>query len=331
MKYTILLCVVLFLAAVQARANDGFGGIDATGLEFSRTAKVAMKSEDLFISLDKIRVSYVFENTSSEDVTGEVIFPLPPIPVDDLRHMDTNLPDDPDRENLVNFTVEVDGRKVTPKIERRALRHGRAAETGENIFGEDVTETLRRAGVPLTLNPERLHDVIDELPERSRQSLVRAKLLEVRDGWNGGKEYSYDWAIAIRYHWTQTFPAGAEVAVSHKYENYPPGGIWVWKHPATDDYQIVTEKLYCIDEATSKALTRCQLAYHIDYILRTANTWKGPIGSFRLTIDKGDPRNIVSLCATGVRKTGPTTFVIEKKNYTPEEDLRILIATPGNS
>lgn len=331
MKAVALYLALMLGAICRASANDGFGGIDAGGLEFSRTDKVAMKSEDLFISLDKIRVSYVFENTSSEDVSGEVIFPLPPIPVDDLRHMDMNLPDDPDRENLVNFTVEVDGRKLAPKIERRALRHSRAAGTGENIFGEDVTATLRRAGVPLTLNPERLHDVIDALPDHSRQSLVRAKLLEVRDGWNGRKEYSYDWAIAIRYHWTQTFPAGTEVAVSHKYENYPPGGIWVWKHPATEDYQTDSEKLYCIDEATSKALTRCRLAYHIDYILRTANTWKGPIGSFRLTIDKGDPRNVVSLCATGVKKTGPTTFVIEKKNYTPEEDLRILIATPGNS
>lgn len=330
MRTAILLSIALLAAAVHARANDGFGGIGAAGLEFSRTDKVAMKSEDLFISLEKIRVSYVFENTSSEDVTGEVIFPLPPIPVADLFYMDMNLPDDPDRENLVNFTVEEDGRKVAPKIERRALRHSRNAKTGENIFGEDVTETLRRAGVPLTLDPKRLHKAIDALPAHSRQSLVREGLLEVHDGLSEAKEYSYRWAIAIRYHWTQTFAAGAEVAVSHKYENYPPGGIWSWKHPATDDYHFMNERLYCIDEATSKALTRCQLAYHIDYILRTANTWKGPIGSFRLTIDKGDPRNVVSLCATGVKKTGPTTFVIEKKNYTPEDDLRILIATPGS-
>lgn len=329
MKTALLLGFALFAAAAHICANDGFGGIDAAGLEFSRTDKVAMKSEDLFISLDKIRVSYVFENASSEDVTGEVIFPLPPIPVADLFFMDMNLPDDPDRENLVDFTVEVDGRKVAPKIERRALRHSWAAKSGENIFGEDMTETLRRAGVPLTLNPQRLTKVIDALPERSRQSLVRAGLLEVHGGLDGAKEYSYSWAIAIRYHWNQTFPASTEVTIRHQYDNYPPGGIWSWSHPATKDYQREIADRYCIDESTSRALVRCKNSYQIDYIVGTANTWKGPIGNFKLTIDKGSPQNVLSLCAEGVKKTGPTTFVVEKKNYTPPENLQILIATPG--
>jgi hypothetical protein len=70
-----------------------------------------------------------------------------------------------------------------------------------------------------------------------------------------------------------------------------------------------------------------QLA-QIDDILRTANTWKGPIGKFKLTTDKGNPCNILSLCATDIEKTGPTTFVIEKTDYTPPEDFSILIATP---
>ncbi len=67
-------------------------------------------------------------------------------------------------------------------------------------------------------------------------------------------------------------------------------------------------------------------AYNIAYILRTANSWAGPIGRFTLTVDKGDPGNIVSLCADGIRKTGPTTFLQEKTDYVPDGDLHILIA-----
>ncbi len=318
----------LLLAFLPLQANDGFGGIGATGLEFSRTDQVAMRSEDLFISLEKIRVAYVFENTSSDDVTGEVIFPLPPIPVRSLFLQDMNLPDDPDRENLVNFTITVDGQNIPPEIERRAFRHSHHPHTGDDQIGEDVTALLRQAGVPLSLDPGRLQKALDALPESALQPLVDAGLLKIETAFQGGKEYWCEWAIGIRHHWTQTFPAGSKITISHEYENHPRGGVWSWPLPATQDFQKELSERYCIDAPTSKALARCRRSYHIDYILRTANTWQGPIDSFRLTIDKGHPKNILSLCATGVKKTGPTTFVVEKKNYTPPDDLRILIATP---
>lgn len=330
MKTAIALLAVALMAAADATANDGFGGLSASGLEFAKTDKVAMRSEDLFISLDRIRVSYVFANTSGEDVTGEVIFPLPPIPLQDLFFSDMNLPEDRDRANLVNFTVEVDGRSISPSVERRAVRHSYDAADGTPRTGDDVTALLEENGVPLTLRPDRLVAALDKLPPTKLQKLVEAGLVELReDGSPASDRYSVKWALTIRYHWTQTFPAGREITVRHEYENFPPGGIWSWTHPAKEDYQLETARRYCIDEATSKALTRCRMSYHIDYILRTANTWQGPIGKFKLTIDKGHPKNILSLCATGVKKTGPTTFVIEKSDYTPPDDLAILIATPG--
>ncbi len=72
------------------------------------------------------------------------------------------------------------------------------------------------------------------------------------------------------------------------------------------------------------------MRYH-DYVLTTANTWSGPIGTFKLTIDKGSPKNVLSLCVDGIKKTGPTTFVVEKKNFTPDADLNLLIVSnPGS-
>lgn len=333
MKAAFQLCAALFFAVARTSANDGFGGIGASGLEFSQTDKVAMVSEDLFISLKKIAVSYVFENASDEDVTGEVIFPLPPITLQDLVNMDMNLPEDRDRKDLVNFTVEVEGRSVTPEVDRRAVRLSDTPESaapGTPVYGEDVTRLLENAGVPLTLDPQRLADAMEKIPAAALEKLVAAGLVkDFGAPAQGLDRYLFNWAISIRYHWNQTFPARSMLTVRHEYENYPPGGIWAWQHPATEEYQRDLAARYCIDEATSKALTRCKQAYEISYILRTANTWKGPIGDFKLTIDKGSPQNIISLCADGVEKTGPTTFVVKKKDYAPTGDLQILIGTPG--
>ena len=62
------LAVVLAGAAI---ANDGFGGLTANGLEF-RDSPVQMLSEDLYISLDKIKVAYVFRHDGDEDLEGEM-------------------------------------------------------------------------------------------------------------------------------------------------------------------------------------------------------------------------------------------------------------------
>lgn len=70
--------VLIGILPATAHANDGWGGIAATGLTFGQTDDIVMLDEDLYIGPDDIRVAYIFQNTSAKDVTGEVIFPLPP-------------------------------------------------------------------------------------------------------------------------------------------------------------------------------------------------------------------------------------------------------------
>ena len=91
----------LFALALPAAANDGFGGLSATGLTFGQTDAVAMLEEDLFIGIDRISVEYLFRNTTAADVTGEVIFPLPPVAVWSGYEAMMNLPEDLSREDLV--------------------------------------------------------------------------------------------------------------------------------------------------------------------------------------------------------------------------------------
>ncbi|NHB76286.1 DUF4424 family protein [Rhodobacter sp. M37P] len=65
-----LVLVSACLAATPAFANDGFGGLSATGLTFGQTEAIAMEEERLFIGLDRITVDYVFRNLTDRDVTG---------------------------------------------------------------------------------------------------------------------------------------------------------------------------------------------------------------------------------------------------------------------
>ncbi len=272
---------------------------------------------------------------------------------------DFNLPDDPDKRNYVNFKAVVDGVPVDIKVDRIAVRDPEYVESevykepepreAYDSPGEDVTAILEGAGMPLSLRFETLQAAFKTLTPAQKKALVDAKLLEIypADPANQIEEGFYPrWSIIERYHWTQTFPAGKTVSVKHEYDARPPGGLFSWQHPIPPDFDYMHEfqKRYCIDEGTSKAMVKALtykdpdgneqvmgVAYYLDYVLTTANTWAGPIGSFKMTIDKGDPKNVVSFCADGVKKTGPTTFVVEAKDFSPKSDIRILIAGPMNA
>lgn len=330
----------LMLLATPTFANDGFGGIAATGLHFAQTEAIAMETEDLFIGLDRIRVAYTFRNLTDQDVTGEVIFPLPPIPLQALVNSDFNLPED--RANLVAFTATVAGQPVTPQIDRIAVIEppwdaNRPLSDQYDTPGQDVTATLARLGIPLTIDARALSPLLLSLPDSAKAELQTAGLAEFYDGdaANGFPAEAWPlWSIILRYHWTQTFPAGETLTVSHEYENRPPGGLFGWTHPPQNDWEQEYQTRYCIDDGTSRAIAKrlgpdgYGIAYNLAYVLRTANSWAGPIGQFRLTLDKGAAQNVISLCASSVTKTGPTTFVIEKQNYMPDRDLEVLIVTP---
>ena len=342
-----LLAALLALAvAAPAAANDGFGGLSATGLTFGRTDAVAMLEEDLSIGLDRISVDYLFRNTTAADVTGEVIFPLPPVAVWSGYEGMMNLPEDLSRENLVEFTATVDGMPVAVKIDRIAVieeawDEERPPSAQYDNPGREVTADLARLGLPLTLDMAEVRTVLLSLGPERRAEAAALGLAEYQpaDPAEGVDEEVWaTWSIVTRYHWTQTFPAGQEVRVHHDYLNLPPGGIFYWSEPS-EEWQDDLRDTYCIDQGTSRAILKALerpepeggnygTSLNISYVLRTANSWAGPIGKFRMTLDKGAAENVISLCAEGVKKTGPTTFVVEKTDYTPERDLEVLVVMP---
>ncbi|MFN4155661.1 MAG: DUF4424 family protein [Paracoccaceae bacterium] len=347
MRFSGLLAAALVLcSAPVARSNDGFGGLSATGLTFGTTDAIAMEEEDLFLSREQVRVDYVFRNLTDRDVTGEVIFPLPPIALSYVMNSEYNLPDNPSQPDLVNFRAVVEGVEVPVRIDRIAVleplwEEGRPASQRYDTPGQDVTALLAGHGMPLVPDADAVQDALMRSDAPTLQAMVADGLLETfRHGPElTGEDVMPLWSVILRYHWTQTFPAGQQLRVSHSYDNRPPGGIFVWQDPPKAEWLAGLGQKYCIDAVTSRGLAK-QLAaseadgmvtgvgWHLSYVLRTANSWAGPIGRFRLVVDKGDAGNILSLCAEGVKKTGPTTFKVEKRDFTPQADLEILIVSP---
>ena len=145
-------------------------------------------------------------------------------------------------------------------------------------------------------------------------------------------------SFSVNYIWKQKFPAKQTVQISHQFNAVlGTGGI------TNEDI-----KKYCIDQKflnsfealkyrLRKKLSSSQLKeqglesymhFHsfgrFSFILKTANNWAGPIGSFRLKIDKGSPTTLVSTCWKGLRTISNTNLVLEKKNLKPKSDLDVL-------
>jgi hypothetical protein len=344
----------------SAAANDGFTGLTATGLQFQKTDAVAMESEDLFIGLDEIRVDYVFRNTTREDVTGVVAFPMPAVNLSSLVYSPTRFSAaELDVENPLGFTASIDGKPVTVSTDRRAYFIPSDAPADPDAPyvpppasaeydapGDDITDYLAALGIPLVFDTDAVFAALDKLPPAKVKEL-EARGLAVNNGPDADPTTRWDigWSIVIRHHWTQTFPAGAAVRVSHRYKAMPSGGLFYWydwTKPTSDwetDPNADDKAKYCIDEGTGRAIDAALpadpdaggahhgTAFNIAYVLTTANTWKGPIGAFKLTLDKGKPGNVLSLCMDGVTKTGPTSFTVEKANFAPARDLDILVVT----
>jgi hypothetical protein len=305
------LCIALLVAG-PAAANDSSAELVAGGLRLTHNAHIRMEAEDLYISRQRVRVSYVFRNLSGEPQTVLVAFPLPEIDSAELGDADVGIASR-DPVNFVDFGVTVDGAPRAYEVTERA-----------SLFGLDVTETLRRAGLPLNPMAERIWEKILALPKPTQQALAADGLVTI-DG-----DFALPlWRYAVVFYWRQTFPPGGAVRIEHSYA--PVAGATVWYEPFfTEPAQV---EQFCIEPSFARAAANKKkrmgegaypTIYWVSYILTTGANWAGPIGRFHLTVDKGKPEGLVSLCRDGIKKTGPATFEWQANDYWPETDLKVL-------
>lgn len=319
-------------AASSAHANDSTAELSTGGLVLKRHAGIAMKSEDLSISEREVRVDYRFLNTTTQDIRVLVAFPMPDIAIEGIDDMLAIPTEDP--ENILDFHTRVDGQPVKARVEQKAV----------DAKGVDRTALLKSLGVPIAPHLQAVRDALDHLPPGPRAKL-RALDMTVDDDFDAGKGQEHHlaphWTLKTTYYWEQVFPAGRELHVEHHYKPSVGGtsgtGLESPEYRASKDFRTYQAD-YClepsflaaVDTAKRRAGPNAQAYFEkrIAYVLKTGANWKAPIGDFHLTIDKGRPDNLVSFCATGVTKTGPTRFEVRHRNFLPTRDLKILILQP---
>ncbi len=309
-----------FFIGASALANDSTAELKTGGLILLKSSKIEMQSEDLLISSKEIKIKYVFLNDSPTDIATIIAFPMPRISMSSAGG-DIEIPNE-NSDNFLDFSTSVNGRPISARTELRAYQDD-----------HEVTSILKAARVPLTPNRQQTQSALDRLPKFKKKELIRDNLVDA-----AGPR----WSLATTYYFNLVFPAGKETRIEHKYHpSVGSSNVTSLGDPNLISESWIKEKIgkYCIDDATLNVITSAKKPPHMDYgspfteerisyILHTGANWMGPIANFHLAIDKGSPENLISLCGYGVTESTPTLVEFSKSNFTPNNDIDIIILKP---
>ena len=314
-----LLYFVFIIAAASARANDLTAELALGGLTFTKTAAISMDSEDLYISRDRVHVKYRFTNASDAPIHTLVAFPLPDIPPATDDDDEKTFLGDPVSD--LRFKTYVDGQPLALQLVEQAI-----------FRDQDVSARLLALHIPLNRFADGFKETVTRLPQADRHRLLTDGFIE-EAGANDEPEWRAQWALRTTLTRDQTFPARKTVVVEHEYTPITGGSV-------AGSFGTEERRKYCIDDEWLVSVHK-KLENHsqdnpyseiwLGYVLTTGANWKGPIGDFRLVVDKGKPDSLVSFCADGVKKISPTQFEVHRANFSPKADLDVLIIDWTNS
>lgn len=148
----------------------------------------------------------------------------------------------------------------------------------------------------------------------------------------------HDGMIDMTHHWMQTFPAKERLTVEHEYKPAVGSEIFLSTHSEAKTRYAET---YCIEANLQKWIDKNHnidrdrdiepvpkakiiTPRYVHYVLKTGAHWKDAIKKFRLIIKKKSPDEKISLCVNGIKKQDASTFVLEKSDFIPKNDLKIL-------
>ncbi len=212
--------------------------------------------------------------------------------------------------------------------------------------GIDVTDDLRKAGVPLLPLSDDTVAALEKMPKQTIDEFVARGIVIYHsyDQGEGMKDYITPmWTLRSAYWWRTTFSAGKLTEVEHAYKPSVGGTVGVSfldenDQPAGERFEEYRTR-YCLDDNFIRIAQKSVKDMRenrpylfenwISYILKTGGNWDGTIKKFTLTIDKGEKTNFVSFCGENVKKTGPTTFEMSAQDFYPARDLDILILKPS--
>jgi Domain of unknown function (DUF4424) len=339
--YNFLICFFylksIFIIGL-AYANDTTAAITNNGLVFKNSSAIEMKSENLYISRNKIYVKYVFYNSLDKDVSDIVAFPIPDISLvsewndnKDINEAvsiseDIHIPK-PNEYNFLGFKTKVNSNSVNNNIEFKAF-----------IKDKDISEILKSNNIPLQPFMYKTYEVLNSLSGEQANKLKDNKIIieNINYGVDSGDKRKYLplWTLKTNYYWVQIFPAKKETVIEHE---YIPSVTTSAVNFVDEDDKYDYDRRYCTDASFKKLVTNYNHKRRanasqgtISYVLTTGANWSGDIRDFQLIVDKGKSDILVSFCGSNIKKISPTQYSMTKHEFYPTEDINILYIFPGD-
>jgi hypothetical protein len=294
-------------------ANDTMATIGAGGLQFQKTDEVRMEREELYLSPEEVRVTYAFRNLTDHDVRMTVAFPMPDVDVFGMSETPHEFHLSSREGDIFDFHVQVNGLEIVSALDARAYRYDQP--------DKEVTATLRKYKQPL----------LDEFVEQPRDKPdLKALVAEGLIDDDGLHPY---WTVKTSFHWEQVFPAGQTIQITHHYKPVV-GGTYgsgdAFNDPGGYYAPWCPDKDFANASAALPADRNGLRMKELEYVLKTGANWAGPIGQFRVEIDKSSA-DLVSLCpipSLKLQRRGHS-FIAEASQYVPTSDIKILFVARG--
>lgn len=318
----------------QAQANDTASMGTAANVQFIHNDKVVIHRENLEIGplQDQkvpIRVRYEMENQGEKPEKVQMAFPLPGCSFE--QYVDARFYSRVSREETCikepEMHLQVDGKALSPGTWTTLLsiRDVPFDQTDESKRAKVRSEDLLAA---LNIMPEFPDEKKDEVFERRLDKFCLAL---------GGRIESRHECQAFRkiraqrvFLWNYTFEPKRLTHVEHRYVVESSYNLEAASEFSSD--------VFCLkDKTVLKAWRKFQESdhpqdagqYFIGYILKTGSNWAAPIGEFNLVLKKSSPRQFISTCFEGLKKTGPLEFRAQRKKFKPTRDLFVLFFSSG--
>lgn len=310
-----LVLISLFLSIGILYANDGMAAITTSGIVFKNSENISIEKERLTISKEIIVVEYLFKNNSDRDIETIIAFPLPDIICDPFEGM--NYPE--------NFRAFINDTEITVKREIKAIVY---TDRDEFKTDQEVTSLLKGYGIPLDCRD--IAEVKDDT-ELKEMSVEYKKLMDLGLACCDPKLDPWEiyYKTKINYYWEQKFPAQKTVKIKHTYK--PSLGMRngyyeedAMRAPIED--KIETYRSFYLNQSENdlpdnKYTYKDKSYSYLQYILWTANTWKGPIKEFELIIRNTSNLNVTSLEGPFEFENGNLKII--KRNFEPIDDLYV--------
>lgn len=282
----------LFFSFVVS-ANDTTVTISNNAVIYTKSNDISMDLEILKISTEKIDIEYQFTNHSNNDITTQVIFPLPlsPVSLENICLLSywtelyksylLNVETKKSTYSPADFKRTVNGQEYNYDIIIRAI----------DKDGKDITNILIDNNIPI-LSSTYIAGCWDSdvINHQLKEKLTKLNLIDDQD--------RILWQFQMSYVWEQTFPAKKTINITHSYSPHV-GYQWLSEDLDFNHESIIEGKFlekddnltnYCVSTTDYELILSkfkeksSPRVLEVHYILSTGANWKGPIKKFRLEI-----------------------------------------------